>query len=199
MELDRREAFRSGKTWALECVYHEHVHLVRRSVRVGLYRAGWLSSWNLADIVQETFARAFSPAARERYDGTRCYAPYVLAIARNCLVDWLRRVGREVPTDQDLDPLFHPAGDCEGASAFAPELVAAANCYVSSLSDELRAVHRQRFEFGQSQARAAAELGMSRQNLRTLERELITALRRQVRCSGLVRRARPSGGAERSL
>jgi RNA polymerase sigma-70 factor (ECF subfamily) len=138
----------------------------------------------LADIVQETFAKAFSPRARERYDGTR-YAPYVLAIARNCLVDWLRRVGREVPTGQDLDSLFDVAGDCNEESEFAPALLAAANCYVKGLSGELRAVHRQRFEFGDSQARAAEELGMSRQNLRTLERKLITALRRQVRSSGL--------------
>jgi RNA polymerase sigma factor (sigma-70 family) len=181
MELWRTKAFSSGETWALERVYQEHVHLVQRSVRVGLYRAGWLSSWNLADIVQETFARAFSPGARQRYDGTRCYTPYLLAIARHCLVDWLRRVGRDVSSGQDPDSLFDTASDRDEESEFAPELVSAAHCYISGLSDELRAVHQQRFELNRSQARAAAELGISRQNLRTLERKLVTALRRRVR------------------
>jgi DNA-directed RNA polymerase specialized sigma24 family protein len=78
---------------------------------------------------KQTFAKAFSAGARQRYDGTRCYTPYVLAIARNCLVDWLRRAGRELPAGQDLDLLFDPARDCEGESEFPPELVAAATCY----------------------------------------------------------------------
>jgi RNA polymerase sigma factor (sigma-70 family) len=183
MEL---KAFRSGESWALERAYQEHVKLVRSSVHAGLYRAGWLSPWNLADIVQETFVKAFSPSARQRYDGTRCYAPYLLAIARNSLVDWLRRAGRELPTGQDLGPLFDSADSNEAELEFAPELVAAATRYVTGLSGELRAVHQQRFELGKSQARAAEGLGISRQNLRTLERKLITALRREIRSSGLI-------------
>lgn len=92
------ERFRDGERAALERVYREHVALVRSSVRAGLYRTGRLSSSNLADIVQETFVKAFSRTGRQGYDGTRAYAPYILAIARNCLIDWLRRARREVPT-----------------------------------------------------------------------------------------------------
>jgi RNA polymerase sigma factor (sigma-70 family) len=147
----------------------------------------------LSDIVQETFTKAFAPSARERYDGTRCYAPYLLAIARNCFVDWLRRAGRELPADQDLDALSNLAGDCETEPEFAPELLAAANRYVSGLTGELRAVHRQRFELGKSQVRAAEGLRISRQNLRTLEHKLIAALRWEITTAGWPVPARQRG------
>jgi RNA polymerase sigma factor (sigma-70 family) len=194
MESDRLKAFRTGESWALERVYREHVDLVRSSVHAGLRRAGRLSSWTLSDIVQETFTKAFAASARERYDGKRCYAPYLLAIARNCLVDWLRHARRELPTGNDLDPLSQLAHDRERESEFAPELAAVANRCVVGLSGELRAVHWRRFELGESQARAAEELRISRQTLRTLEHRLIVALRWELRSAGWSVPARPRKG-----
>lgn len=113
----------------------------------------------------------------------------MLAIAHNCLVDWLRRTRREVPIGQDLDQLVElsPAGGAAESKPFSPELVAAVARYISGLSSELRAVHELRFELLESQERAAETLGISRQTLRTLERKLITALRRHMITAGLAR------------
>ncbi len=182
MELESLEAFRNGDRKVLEQVYCEHVEAVRRNVRAGLRRAGALSASNLEDIVQETFVKAFSRGARERYDGTRDYAPYLLAIARNSLVDWLRCTSREVHLNSEHGSRIEPLLVCrtDESAPFCHELLAATARYVSGLPSELRALHQRRFEGAESQQRAAEALGISRQRLRTLEQRLLKGLRREI-------------------
>jgi RNA polymerase sigma-70 factor (ECF subfamily) len=181
-------AFRRGDREATEKVYRDHIEVVERYVRTALFRAGKLSAANFADVVQDVFTKAFSRNARERYDGSREYAPFLMTIARNALVDWLRKFGRELP-EGDLEPRFAPALSsawvAEGET-YGPELLAAVSSYVESLPAPLRAVHERRFIAAEPQERAAEALGISRQNLRTLERKLVDGLRRAIRRSRLV-------------
>jgi RNA polymerase sigma-70 factor (ECF subfamily) len=175
------ESFRIGDRQALEHVYAANVDGVERLVRIGLYRAGRFSEANLSDVVQEAFLRAFSPGARSRFEGTREYAPYLSAIARNALVDWLRTSKREVFDSDALEARIDSTSlDPRDEDLFAPELVAAAARYVMRLAPELGRVHKSRFIRGESQRSAAEELGISRQNLRTLERKLVEGLRREL-------------------
>jgi DNA-directed RNA polymerase specialized sigma24 family protein len=69
---------------------------------------------------------------------------------------------------------------------YGPELLAAVSSYVDALPPPLRAVHERRFMEGEAQERAAEALGISRQNLRTLERKLVTGLRRAIRRARLI-------------
>ena len=92
LEEDRNllEGFRRGERPALEQVYWAYVarvdRLVRRILRVhGGTRL--IAAANVEDLVHESFTRAFSPTARQAYDGIRDYGPYLLTIVRNTVAE----------------------------------------------------------------------------------------------------------------
>jgi len=178
-------AFRRGERAALVAVYWAYVDRVER-----LIRGGWRTPTgerveppgrdDIADLVQETFARAFGERARLGFDGVREFGPYLATIARNLLVDWARRRGREVPVDVDerwIDAPVEGASETDAAWTDAAT-VARVEAYLATLSSELVAVHRERYVLGRSQRDAAAALGISRQQLRTRENRLRDGLRR---------------------
>jgi RNA polymerase sigma factor (sigma-70 family) len=176
------ESFRRGERAALESVYRTHVDAVERFLASRLGRARRFSAMNLADLVQEVFLRAFSPSARNSYDGARDYAPFLITVARNVLIDWLRRTAREVGAPENPEALVDAAADDPAEDElFEPELVAATRSYVEKLSPELREVHDRRFVKAEPQTSVAEALGISRQNLRTLEKKLVDGLRRELK------------------
>jgi RNA polymerase sigma factor (sigma-70 family) len=180
-------AFTAGNRAALERVYWEYVAKIERIMRFGFVsadsvRVGGVGETGpeLRDLVQEVFTKALSPEARRTYDGLRPYGPYVFAIARNVLADWQRRSGREVPTDgTSLEASLEampPAVD--DVHAYADQgTVDIVERFVRGLPADLRALHEHRFVRGLSQRDAAAALGLSRQNVRTIEEKLRTMLR----------------------
>lgn len=96
-------AFREGKRDALERIYHQHVAAVVSYLRNGfMYTsnaqstrfAGVRDSFELESLVQEVFARAFEERARLAYDGIRPYAAFLNGIARNLVLDRLRKQAR---------------------------------------------------------------------------------------------------------
>ena len=190
-ELLRR--FRAGDPPALEEVYWAYVGKIEGIVRHGVAvpgtggRVGGSGRHraDLADLVQEIFIRAFAPPARQAYDGLRDYGPYLFTVARHVVIDWGRRQGREIPTlDVDLEGLVEAPGPPLPEEAAAGDLDIVRR-YLDQLSAELRAVHQVRYEQGLSQREAADRLGVSRQQLRTLEDHLRTGLRRALKRSEL--------------
>jgi RNA polymerase sigma factor (sigma-70 family) len=185
MEADLLRAFRRGEREALARVYRMHIDAVDGLVRHALLRAGAFSAANLADLVQDVFMKAFAESARDGYDGLRDYAPYLLTIARNVVIDWLRRTGREVPTS-DLEAALEADGaGGDGEQTFPQDVLALAAAYVQALPPELRAVHERRFVLAEPQVQAAAALSLSRQRMRTLEAKLVEGLRRELRRAGV--------------
>src|SRR5436189_6463002 len=89
-------AFREGDADALAQVYWFYVGEVEGWIR----RFGVRDADAVAELVQETFVRAFAAGARTAYDGVRPYRPYLRRIVRNLLVDRARAGGRIV---QDVD------------------------------------------------------------------------------------------------
>jgi RNA polymerase sigma-70 factor (ECF subfamily) len=180
MERALLEAFRRGDREALERVYSSHVRHVEERVRAVLNRLGKLTAADLADLVQDAFLQAFSERARGQYDGERDYGPFVIAIARNIVIDWIRRSGREVPM-ADLLGWFaeEPAVETE-SEAFDSVLLANTRAYIDGLAPNLQEVHRVRFVLGMPQRQAAAAMGISRQSLRTLEKKLLSGFRRHL-------------------
>jgi RNA polymerase sigma factor (sigma-70 family) len=176
--------FREGERLALDLVYRVYVCRVTATVeqalrwrvkRVGVTRA------QIADCVQEVFARAFSARARAAFDGQREFGPYLGALAHNVAVDWRRRHHREIVTDwSEIERLLHATNPCLEEEPLTAGLGPVIAGYLSSLPAPLRALHEARYEDGLSQQQAASRLGLSRQNVRTLEARLHAGLRRRI-------------------
>ena len=143
-------------------------------------QAGEPSVRSCPDLVQDVFTRAFEPRTRRRFDGVREYGPYLGQIARNVVVDHLRRKQRQVAIDAiplinqiSLHPAPHdPANDFADLQTMT--LVAR---YVADLPTDLRRVHEALNVQGLSQRDTAEALGLGRQVIRTLEARLRDGLR----------------------
>ena len=128
------------------------------------------------------FVRLLSPEARARYDGLRPYGALVRVVARNTLIDHLRKRGRlgarETPMpDEDLAPEDGQGPLAPDALLLSAEETRMADALLASLTEAERMLARTRFEEGLSQRDAADKLGVSRQNLRTLELRLVDKAR----------------------
>jgi len=184
---DLLDRFRRGDRTALEQVYWCYVDRVERLVRGCLAAIGANASDappNVEDLVQDVFARAFGRGARQSYDGLRDYGPYLFTVARNAVADAVRLSRREVLADFDSfpDAAAIRDGSTEGENEqwADPSVVAVVRSYVAALPAGLRDVHHQRYVLGLSQDGAAAALGISRQQLRTLEKKLRRGLAREL-------------------
>jgi RNA polymerase sigma-70 factor (ECF subfamily) len=177
--------FRAGERAALEEVYWAYVDRVESIVTHGFAKATGASPADVADVVHDTFARAFSDEARRRFDGVRDYAPFLWAIARHALGEFWRRAGRDQPVP-DIEALVELAQDAapEVETIDAP-LARAVEDYLAGLPAELSAVHREVYVRGLSQRQAAETLGISRQSLRTLEKRLRKGLASALKRGGL--------------
>jgi RNA polymerase sigma-70 factor (ECF subfamily) len=189
---DLLDAFRRGERNAFEEVYWTYVDRIEQLVRHGfvLARSGTHVNGShrheVGDLVHEIFAKAFSERARLAYDGLREYAPYLATIAKNLIIDWSRQRGREMPLGALGDGLevAAPPQDEEPAWGEAAT-VAVVQSYLAELGPELRDVHHQRFVLGRSQYRAATELRISRQQVRTREKRLRQGLAQRLKTMGI--------------
>lgn len=187
------QRFRAGNRDALARVYWEYVGVVETLLRRGLGalpdrpNAPRGARVDVADLLQEVFVRAFAPAARISYDGTRPYRPFIVTIARNALVDCLRRSGRELPVDEaTLESLGQISPTDEHADSWSdPQTMRVVDGYVATLAPIEHAVYKQRYVRSMSQIEAAEALGISRQTLRTIEARIRSGLARELRRSEL--------------
>lgn len=162
--------FRAGERPALEEVYFAYVDIVAYVVRQTFRGA------EAADLIQETFTRAFAERARLAYDGLRPYKPFVLTICRNLVVDEARKRGRELVVEEPPETL--PADGAHDPEWADPATVAAVERYIAGLEPKLRALYEERYVKDRSQNEAAAALGLTRQKVRTLEDKLRRGLER---------------------
>jgi RNA polymerase sigma factor (sigma-70 family) len=184
--------FRAGESGALSAVYWFYVARVEGMVR----RAGRVGA-ELPDLVQEVFARAFATSARLAYDGTREYGPLLMTIARNTVIDHLRRQGREFQADPSrIEQMLE--GEPEGDTALVPwadpPTMLVVEHYIAGLSGPDAEVYEQRYHRGQSQEQTAIALSMTRQRVRTVEQHLRAGLVR-----ALARESLRPGSAHRGV
>jgi RNA polymerase sigma-70 factor (ECF subfamily) len=191
MFADDREllvAYRAGRRDALERVYRTYARDVDFTLRTLARASGYaeISQTNgIADLLQEVFVRAFSPAARNAYDGIRDFKPYLLTIARNCFLDALRAMGREIPRRSEELALALDADVTELDGWADPRVVAAVDGFLRTLPAAVQGVCEQRFVLGRSQAEVSAALGLSRGEIRTSERRLRRGLRKALVQAGI--------------
>jgi RNA polymerase sigma-70 factor (ECF subfamily) len=194
------DAFRRGDRDALSEVYARYVDEVDTLVRRGfvseanghLYVPGVRDVELERDLVQEVFVRAFSESARLAFDGLRPYRPYLLRIAKNLLVDQLRKrkhapVESSGPDAVDIDDLIEknaPVAEPPEDELHWRSLTLVARSFLSTLDEEARRVVALRFEEQLSQDEVAQRMKITRRRVRTLEERVQAGLRRCLRERG---------------
>ena len=136
--------------------------------------------------------------ARLGYDSGREYRPFLMAIARNVLVDHLRGVSREGRSHRGaIDARVAGGGDHGDSVPWAdPHTISLAERYVANLGDPERGVYLERYVRCRSQEHSALELGLSRQQVRAIEGKLHAGLARAISRANLgvsALRGRPAG------
>lgn len=188
-------AFREGRREALEHVYHDYVHEVARLLRSGFgYQTGGKPSafrgyhqpHELETAVQEVFARAFAPRARQGYDGLRPYRSYLFGIARHVVLDQLRRRSSRRETLELVDePGPPPAYEETLDEKQGRELV---RRFVGEHCDDRdRKLFALRYEQELSQVATARAAGLTRIQVRRWESKFRARLLRYLKRSGYVR------------
>jgi RNA polymerase sigma factor (sigma-70 family) len=197
------ESFRAGKRAALEEVYRHYAPEVANFLQRGfgfqsrgrdLRFTGYQQPFDLDNAIQETFTRAFKESARNGYDGIHSYKNYLLAIARNFVLDELRN--REVAMSPFIEMQSEAAPEAErhdgeeagvvstgvsdgpsrGTSAehdyLRNELAKLYAEFVASLDERDRIFFAARFEEQLGQVEAGARCDLSHMQARTLEKKL---------------------------
>jgi RNA polymerase sigma-70 factor, ECF subfamily len=180
------EGFRAGRPAALKAVYLHYQPRVTGFLRAGfsfssgdrrLRFRGYGSPFELETAAQETMARAFLPAARLSYDGLRPYADYVLAIARNYVLNEIRRheslvlvgAAEELDGRGEPPPRLGLAVEPTLEEREVERLLAA---FLAQATPQERELFRLRFREEQGQEEAARALDLSRIRLRRIEHKL---------------------------
>lgn len=208
LESDRAllAAFKRGARDALARVFDLYVDDVARTIRAGVtvkvegatVRLGkGMPEADVEALVQETFARAFSPAARDAYDGIRPYGAYLATIARNLVVDRGRDLVRSqkrlaggvdveaVPDDESGDPTWRLEEE---------QLQGVVRRYREGLDEPDKSIFRLRYEEQMSHPQTAKALGISEVTVRRRDTRLRAALLDLLRAEGFLRDARVSIG-----
>jgi RNA polymerase sigma-70 factor (ECF subfamily) len=141
---------------------------IRSVARRGLGRAG-LAAEDAEDVVQETLLAIH--LKRHTWDPSLPLGPWVRAIARNKLIDAIRRRGRGsyVPIDDVVDTLASDAGE-------QTPLPGKLDAHLQSLPDRQRSVVRAISLEGASIRETAARLNMSEGAVRVALHRGLTAL-----------------------
>ncbi len=201
-------AFRRGEKAAMEIVYRHYVkgisHFMQKgfSFRSGdrfFYFKGYRSPFDLHNAAQEVFRRAFEERARLSYNGVNSYSNWILAIARNMIINQFRN--KEIPfsqfenrdgeggeknwdneiTEEFSGVLYGTANDKQDHALEKAQLAELMKRFMEQLSDEDKELVRVRYTEGQGQEEAAKALNSTRMKVRTQEakvrRRLIAFLR----------------------
>ncbi len=201
-DRERLARFRRGDADVLAATYQRYSPAVAKMLNSGftfqsatgpaLFK-GRLQPFDVDDLVQDAFVRAFSESARLRYDGLRSYQNYLFAIARNLLIDRHRkevRLAAQVVQEDEVED------DVLGAQESGPdperitmdrELWRLYEGFVNDLDEIEQSICRLRFLEKRTRQQVEMETGLSPMRLRTLERKLKQSLFAELVASGFDR------------
>jgi RNA polymerase sigma factor (sigma-70 family) len=196
------ERFREGDKGALSEVYYFYISDIETLIRSHSKASSLFLSRaydRQQDLVQEIFMRAFSESARKGYDGLRPFKPYLMSIAKNIIIDYLRKLPREA-----LGISLNDEDDAQFVAAFASGAISntedessresgvhwdrclsASQKYVSSLDETQQKFVDLRFKQEMPQLSVAKSLKMTRWKVRALEKKIIDGLKKYLKRSKL--------------
>jgi RNA polymerase sigma-70 factor (ECF subfamily) len=206
--------YREGRPEALERVYREYARPLAGYLRQGFsfqskgsehYFNGIQTAYDLDNALQEIFMRAFSPAARERYDGLRPFSGYLFAIARNWVIDHGRRTRREgvLPILPNTEP-SHAETDASSAhpsvASEASELGGLIAGFFVDRPEADKTLYTLRFNEELSQMQVAERMGLTRIQVRRREATLLRDLLGHLKRHGYLANAKaPSSSLVRAM
>ncbi|MBN1962475.1 MAG: sigma-70 family RNA polymerase sigma factor [Deltaproteobacteria bacterium] len=178
------EAFRKGEPGALAEVYKHYapeiLELLERGFRFesngkqALFR-GYTEPWQAETALADIFIKAFSVSARQAYDGMRPYRNYLFVIARNFVIDDLRRrkvTLIEFDEAQHKHNSTHQQTDNPHDDVEHRDILAATKKYIDSLAITERQVFHLRFHEGLSIEACAHKLNTSEHFIKACEKRL---------------------------
>lgn len=210
------ERFRVGDRETLAALYQEHVEAAEDLLRRGfsfkskdqaIRFRGFREPFELQEVLQDGFIRAFRKSSREAYDGAKPFRPYLITIFRNLVIDRYRKkqteqsyfvtIGRLAAEDESPDQAIErlSAGrEVEvGQPGFSPELEAmrtqissVLQTFVAELDELDRRILTEHLMGSRTQTEMADELGISRNDLRKQVRLMREALLRHLKKEGVI-------------
>jgi len=208
------EAFRKGDRDAMDVVYRHYHRGVTAFLRNGFsFRSGTSYFFyrgihdpkDLESAVQEVFKRAFEDRARHAYNGVTSFSNWILAIARNMVINQFRN--REVALSSYVSPsdvrshgaflddevteeysglIYGRPARAQDVQLEKAELKDLIDAFTAELSEDDRRLLVLRFAEGMGQEETARVLGSTRMRIRTAEARLRTRLRAFLRDSGYI-------------
>jgi len=187
------DSFRRGEGWAIERVYREYVGQVVGLLRKGfsfmsggqvMSFSGFSDAWELECAVQDSFIQAFSPAARQAYDGVQPFGPYLMTIARNRVISTLRSESREQRRRTALAAEGQPVGpESPERQAMRRELEQVVARFRDTLPPKLLLFFDTRYAEDRNLMETARRLGLSRMKARIRDQKVrqrfVSYLRKQ--------------------
>jgi len=216
------EAFKRGERAAMDEVYRHYVSGVNaflrkgftfRSGRGNFYFRGIQEPSELNSGVQEVFRRAFEDKARASYNGVNSFTNWVLAIARNMIINQFRN--REIAFSDYIAPsderghlaiiddevteeysgvLYAQNTARQDTRLETEELKQLIGEFMGELTEHDRKLLILRFAEGKGQEETATLLGSTRMKVRTSEAKLRSRLRAYLRNTGYIDHL-PAAGA----
>jgi RNA polymerase sigma factor (sigma-70 family) len=208
------EAFKRGERAAMDEVYRYYLPGVTAFLRKGFtfrsgrghyYFKGIQETNDLKAGVQEVFRRAFEERARDSYNGVNSFTNWVLAIARNMIINQFRN--REVAFSEYIAPgderghlaimddevteefsgvLYGQNAARQDSQVESVELKQLIDKFMRELTEHDRKLLIFRFAEGKGQEETANLLGSTRMKVRTAEAKLRSRLRAYLRHSGYI-------------
>jgi len=188
--------FKEGERQAMSAVFRHYCEPLAGYIRRGLRCPGdghkggtGRGRLEAQDLLAETFRRAFEERARLAYDGLSSYEGYLKTIARNLLIDHLRRPDivrlPEAAVDEDERVSDHeerpPSPERMAEQA---ELARLLRSFLEPLTQVEQSFVELRFRQGLSQEQVAERLGQTRRFARTLEGDLRRRFIKHMRGTG---------------
>lgn len=204
---ERIAAFRQGDRATLAALYDAHVDAVRRLMRFGfrftsqgkqVHFRGFDEPFRVQEAVQDGFLHAFRASARASYNPDHAYAPYLMMIIKNNLIDQFRRKQLEGRYFLSTSVLAHEGESEEEAASRAdtrahvsPEVEAARaqlrqsiQAFMVSLEGEDLDTIRLHMIGELTQAQLADHLGCDRNEVRKRVRTIRERLLRHLKRAG---------------
>ncbi len=208
------EAFKRGDRGAMDEVYRQYLPGVTAFLRKGFtfrsgrghfYFKGVQEPSDLNAGVQEVFRRAFEDRARQSYNGVNSFTNWVLAIARNMIINQFRN--REIAfsdyvsatderghlailddevTEEFSGVLYGQQAARQDSQVESVELKQLIDKFMRELTEHDRRLLIYRFAEGKGQEETADLLGSTRMKVRTAEAKLRSRLRAYLRHSGYI-------------
>jgi RNA polymerase sigma factor (sigma-70 family) len=206
-DRDLLARFREGRPDALDQVYRHYAPQVARFLRSGFMylsngqpmpHRGLVAPFELESAVQEVFTRALTERARLAYDGLRPYLGFLCGIARNVMLDELRKRARRGEVLEPAEAIEQREAAVGGGATAEPAHPADSiderrgrdlvdTFLTAECDDRDRTLFQLRYREELSQVEAASRAGLTRIQVRKWETKFRGRLLRYLKRSNYVR------------